>query len=134
MTLTDLSKESDFLVEERLHIHQQDGGQSTLGQLCNSFLTVHTIPVAFGIVTSIVTVSIGIMFLAVCIVDRTETKCKVNWMFGGSCLNFSKSSNTTTVEIVPSHTVNVVIALTLNKLMYFYNDFTEIFSNQKNKY
>lgn len=71
---TDLPEKGDLLVEERLHVHEQDGDQCALGQLGASHLTVQTVPVTLCVVATIVTVTIGVMLLTVSIIDGTERR------------------------------------------------------------
>jgi hypothetical protein len=71
---THLTQEGNELLTESLHAHQQHERDHSFCDLGLLLFAVHTIPVAFLIVAAIIAVAIGIVLLAVCIIDGTEAK------------------------------------------------------------
>jgi hypothetical protein len=67
---THLTQEGDEILTECLHAHQHHNRDHALCDLGLLQFTVQTIPVALLVVAAIITVAIGIVLLAVCIIYR----------------------------------------------------------------
>jgi hypothetical protein len=52
-----------------LHVHQDYHRDDTFGEFRWSFLAIQTVPVAFGIVATVIAISVGVVFLTVGVVD-----------------------------------------------------------------